>query len=117
MAIKTNHSNKSSTSINTRAGLAHNNKNLFAPNPGRRFFTITAWFTDLGGTPRPLIVTIRGNEDDIRVLLYSCSYYSTIAGLGVLLRHGSQISCLGVLGCHEPAWQIALKASESQWIM
>ena len=35
-------------------------------------------------TPHPVIVTIRGNKDYIRVLLYS--YYTTITGWGVLLR-------------------------------
>ena len=37
----------------------------------------------LGGTPHPVIVTIRDNRDYIRVLLYS--YYTTITGWGVLL--------------------------------
>ena len=35
-------------------------------------------------TPHPVIVTRRDNKDDIRVLLYS--YYTTIAGWGVLLK-------------------------------
>ena len=34
-------------------------------------------------TPHPVIVTMRDNRDDIRVLLYS--QYTTIAGWGVLL--------------------------------
>ena len=36
-------------------------------------------------TPHPVIVTIRDNEDYIRVLL--CSYYTTITGWGVLLSY------------------------------
>ena len=38
----------------------------------------------LGGPPHPVIVTIKDNRDDIRILLYS--YYTTITGWGVLLR-------------------------------
>ena len=38
----------------------------------------------LGG-PHPVIVTIRNDEDYIRVL--SCSFYPTITGRGVHLRH------------------------------
>ena len=37
----------------------------------------------LGGTPHPVIVTIRDNRDYMRVLLYS--YYTTSTGWGVLL--------------------------------
>ena len=36
-------------------------------------------------TPHAVIVTMRDNRDYIRVLLYS--YYTTITGWGVLLRH------------------------------
>ena len=36
-------------------------------------------------TPHPVIVTIRDNQDYIRVLLHS--YYTTITGWGVLLRY------------------------------
>ena len=38
--------------------------------------------------PHPVIVTIMDNTDDIRVLLYS--YYTPIAGWGVLLRNTEQ---------------------------
>ena len=38
----------------------------------------------LGGPPHPVIVAIRDNKYCIRALLYS--YYTTIAGWGVLLR-------------------------------
>ena len=34
--------------------------------------------------PHPVVVAIRNNRDYFRVLLYS--YYTTIAGWGVLLR-------------------------------
>ena len=37
-------------------------------------------------TPHPAIVTMRENTDHIRVLLYS--YYTTIAGWGVLRYRG-----------------------------
>ena len=44
----------------------------------------------LGGPPHPVIVAIRDNKDDIKVLLYS--YYTTITGWGVLLsNHKSYI--------------------------
>ena len=40
-------------------------------------------FISLRWTPHPLMVTIRDNEEYIRVLLYS--YYTTITGWGVFL--------------------------------
>ena len=49
----------------------------------------TACETDsLGGTPHPVIVTIRDNKDYIRVLLYSS--YTTITGWGVLLTDSTR---------------------------
>ena len=53
--------------------------------------------------PHPVIVTVRDNKDYIRVLL--CSYYTTITGVGVLLRstglrfmvYGTRVS--GGWGC------------------
>ena len=41
--------------------------------------------TYFGWIPHPVIVSIRDNKDHIRVVLYS--YYTTIAGWGVLLRN------------------------------
>ena len=40
-----------------------------------------------GGRPNPVIVAIRDNKNYIRVLLYS--YYTTIAGWGVLLTYNA----------------------------
>ena len=48
-------------------------------------------------TPHPVIVTVMDNRDYIRVLLYS--YYTTITGWGVLLRHAAVLGLLcGGLG-------------------
>ena len=45
----------------------------------------------LGGPPNPVLVTIRDNNDYVKVLLDSC--YTTITGWGVHLR--SKVDCLG----------------------
>ena len=45
--------------------------------------------------PHPVIVTIRDHSNYIRVLLYS--YYTTITGWGVLLRH-PRVKLYGVGG-------------------
>ena len=65
-------------------GCFHNMQNSFE----QKFRLKESWllFTQmktLGGPPHPVIVTIRGNRDYIRVLLYS--HYTTITGWGVLL--------------------------------
>ena len=39
----------------------------------------------LGGPPHPVIVTMKGNDDCARALLYYC--FATITGWGVHLRH------------------------------
>ena len=52
--------------------------------------------TSFWWTPHPVIVTIRDNRDYIRVLLYS--YYTTITGWGVLLRHPWGKSFFGLPG-------------------
>ena len=46
--------------------------------------------------PHPVTVTIRDNEEYIRVLL--CSYYTTITGWGVLLKYSEGIRRCRVLG-------------------
>ena len=68
----------------------------------------------LGGSPHPVIVSIRGNRDYIEVVPYS---YTTITRWGgVLLRYGLPVVRMGILGrIHAEPYCGKYPAQHAKW--